>query len=136
MAKSLKVTAYVNSGGPLFEGRAPEILARFEADARQAIADRGVELLRAVKMDTTGRAHGGFQENLHTVTRGATVAIPGPMITGVVWTPWLEGVSKRNDSTSFKGYRLFRSTRAQLDREAAGIAEKRLPPYLHELGGQ
>src|SRR6185437_13511003 len=126
MAKSLTVTAYVNSGGPIFDGRAPGILARFEADARQAIADRGVELLRAFRMDKTGRARGGFQENLHTVTRGTTVAIPGPMIQGVVWTPWLEGVSKRNQSTGFKGYHLFRSTRAQLDREAVSIADKRL----------
>ena len=135
MAKTLAVTAYVNVGGPLFDGRAPEILARFEADARQAIADKGVELLRAFPMDKTGRAHGGFQENLKTVTRGPAVAIPGPTIKGTTWAPWLEGTSKRNESTGFKGYRLFRTTRAQLDRQATEIAETRLPPYLRELGG-
>jgi hypothetical protein len=136
MAKTLAVTAYVNTGGPLFDGSAPEILARFEADARQAIADRGVELLRAFPMDKTGRARGGFQDKLKTVTRSNAVAIPGPMITGVVWAPWLEGTSKRNQSTGFKGYRLFRTTRAMLNRQATEIAETRLPPYLRELGGE
>lgn len=135
MAKTLTVTAYINVGGPLFDGRAPEILARFETEARQAIADKGVELLKAFPMDKTGRARGGFQENLNTVTRGAAVAIPGPTVKGVTWAPWLEGVSKRNESTGFKGYKLFRTTRTQLNKQATQIAETRLPPYLAELGG-
>ncbi len=136
MAGRLDVTAYVNVGGPLFEGRAPEILARFEADARHAIADRGADMLRRFPMDKSGRAHGAFQSHVKTEDRGQAVAIPGPMIRGVTWSPWLEGTSKRNRSTHFPGYHLFRITRRQLERQATRIAEERLPPYLRELGGE
>jgi len=132
----LTVTAAVKISGPLADGTAPKVLERYAEDVTQAIADRGAELLRAFPMDKTGRSTGGFREHLHTMRRDRnTVAIPGPMIRGVVWSPWLEGTSKRNESTGFKGYHLFRKTRLQLDREAGDIAERKLQDYLPELGG-
>ena len=136
MSGTLKVDVAVGAHGPLFDGTASHVLEEYTRDVRQAIADRGVELLRAFPMNKTGRAHGGFQANLKTVDRGSAVAIPAPMIRGVVWGPWLEGVSKRNESTKFKGYHLFRKTRLQLDREARDIAEKKLQEYLPRLGGE
>lgn len=42
---------------------------------------------------------------------------------GVVYGPWLEGTSRRNAETRFKGYRIFRqvmqATQAQVDQVAA-----------------
>lgn len=136
MSGRLDVTASLNVSGPIADGMAERALDDFRRDARQAIADRGVELLKAFPMDKTGRARGGFQANLRTVTRGAAVAIPGPNIKGVVWSPWLEGTSRRNRSTKFGGYHLFRKTADQLGDEAGAIAERELQKYLPKMGGE
>lgn len=135
MSGKLTVTAYTGISGPIADGRAGEILDRYDHDVRQAIADRGVEMLRGFRMNKTGRARGGFQASLHVVDRGAALAIPGPMIRGVTWSPWLEGTSQRNQTTHFKGYHLFRRTRLELDRQAGPIADHELQKYLPQLGG-
>ena len=44
--------------------------------------------------------------------------------------PWLEGVSRRNSSTRFKGYHTFRLITGQLQAKAGSIAQRRLGPYL------
>lgn len=136
MAGRIEVTAFVHVEGPIFDGEAEHALADYDRDVRHAIADRGVELLKAFPMDKTGRAHGGFQANLHTVDTDLGTAIPGPMIRGVTWAPWLEGNSKRNRSTSFKGYHLFRKTALQLQDEAADIGDRELQKYLPKMGGE
>lgn len=136
MAGRLTVTAATHVSGPLFDNNPDGILDRYAADVRKEIAQKGVDRLKAWPMDKTGRAHGGFQANLKATPRGAdTIAIFGPMITGVTWAPWLEGVSKRNRSTGFKGYRLFAKTRLEMDQQAGQIAEDVLHRYMPELGG-
>ena len=133
--RATTVTASLSISGPIADGTADRVLDEFRKDARQAIADRGVELLKAFPMDKTGRARGGFQANLKTVEKDLGTAIPGPNITGVAWTPWLEGTSQRNRSTKFKGYHLFRKVADQLGEEAGGIAQRELEKYLPEMGG-
>ena len=135
MSGELTVTAHVDASGPLAGPEAKRVVAEFERRAAQKIADRGVEMLREFPMNKTGRARGGFQSSLKTVSRGQSVVIPGPKIRGVTWAPWLEGTTRRNQTTRFKGYHLFRKTRVRLDREATGIAERELEKYLAEIGG-
>lgn len=132
----LTVRADVEAGGPIFDGRYDEVLGKWAHDTAKEIGDQGVTELRAFTMDKTGRARGGFQENVHAFTEGPTARIPGPMIRGVTWSPWLEGTSKRNSSTGFKGYRLFRKTAASLRRQAAGIGQRVMRRYIGELGGE
>lgn len=135
MTGTLAVIAYVQVSGPLFDGQAEEAVTRFGKEARQAIADRGLELLRAVPMDKTGRGTGAFSEHLKIIDKGSFLRIPSPAISGVTWGPWLEGTSKRNQSTKFRGYHPFRKARTQLDLEATGIAEKKLREFLPQMGG-
>lgn len=137
MAGQLKVTAYVDVSGPLGDGTADRVIQDWQQNTAQAIADEGVAQLAAFPMDRTGRAHGGFQANLHTKTRGqGSVLIPGPMIQGVTWAPWLEGKSKRNSSTKFKGYHLFAKTRLELNRQAEAIGQKELDKLMPQIGGE
>jgi hypothetical protein len=42
---------------------------------------------------------------------------------GIVYGPWLEGVSERNRSTRFKGYHTFRIISRQLQSQAGAIAD-------------
>lgn len=133
---SLKVRVDCRVDGPLANGDADKAAEEWATNTTQAIADKGVELLRAFPMNRTGRAHGAF-ENALKVTRVSPTQtrIPGPQERGVAWSPWLEGTSKRNDSTGFKGYGLFRKTRLQLQKMAPGIAQAELEKVLPRMGG-
>lgn len=136
MAGSLKVTAYVDCTGPLFDGTAEKAVT----ELTDAIAKQGAEWARDnlhdFPMDKTGRARGGFQGAVRVVQRSAGWAVPAPMIRGVTWGPWLEGGTKRNKSTKFKGYHLFSKTRAELENGVAQeIADKALEEYLPKMGG-
>ncbi len=133
---SMTVTAYVICSGPILDGTADQVLDELRDTIAHRGADWAKEQLEAVPMDKTGRARGGFQENLNVVQRSAGWAVPAPMITGVVWGPWLEGTSKRNTTTRFKGYHLFRDVREELrDGKAQEIADKALEEFLPRLGG-
>ena len=57
------------------------------------------------------------------------------MIRGVTWAPWLEGKSKRNSSTKFKGYGLFRKTAADLQSAPRWSAQEELDKIMPRLGG-
>ena len=129
----LTVTAFVHVSGPIADGTASDVLARFDEDVRHTIAEKGADMLR--HWPFKGAKGGGFQANIHVVEGGGVSRIPGPMIRGVTWSPWLEGVSKRNSSTRFKGYHLFRTTAERLQEEAGEIGDKVLQKYLPEMGG-
>lgn len=44
----------------------------------------------------------------------------------VVYGPWLEGTSSRNQTTRFKGYSVFRRTRDWISQRANGILERHI----------
>jgi hypothetical protein len=135
MSGRMEVIASVSATGPLADGMAETAVREWLAATVGAIADEGVRMLRDFPMDKTGRATGAFAANLHVMRRGLDAVIPGPMISGVTWGPWLEGVSKRNRSTRFRGYHLFRQTRDRLQEKAPGIAEEELAKYIDAMGG-
>ena len=126
-------TSRIKVSGPLFDGLAPGIIRDWLDATKREIADMGVKELDAITMDKTGRGTGHYQSELTTrVVQYNDVLITDP----VVYGPWLEGVSKRNESTRFKGYHLWRRTRQRLRRTYKDVAEKKLHEYyLERMGG-
>lgn len=122
--------------GPLFDGEAAAAVTRWLEVTRKRVADEGVLALKAFPMDKTGRARGGFEERVNRVTRGEVEAIPGPVESGVVFTPWLEGTNRRNETTRFKGYHLFRKTKLKLSREWRRDAQAELSKFIGLMGGE
>lgn len=136
MMGALVLKVEVDAGGPLLEGRAPHVIGTWQRETVRELADMGVTELRSFTMNKTGRARGNFQSSVRSYQDGAFARIPGPMIEGFTWSPWLEGNSRRNRSTSFKGYRLFRKTAAKLQRAAKRVGEDVLARLIGELGGE
>jgi hypothetical protein len=62
---------------------------------------------------------------------------PGWVITdgGVVYGPWLEGVSRRNQTTRFKGYRTFRTIAQRMARESVVFVERNIMLALRKAQG-
>lgn len=136
MGRPLKIRVDCRVDGPLANGEAEKAAQEWAENTTQRIADEGVKILGGWPMDKTGRARGGFQDELKTVRVSPTsTRIPGPTDRGVTFAPWLEGSSKRNTSTKFSGYHLFRKTRTQLNKLATGIAQEELDKVLPRMGG-
>lgn len=137
MPGSLKITAYVHCTGPLVDGSADAVLGELTREVARRGAEYAEQQLRAVKMDKSGRATGAFQASLHVLQRNSGYSVPGETIRGVTWATWLEGTSKRNRATKFRGYHIFRDVRRQLeDGKAQEIAEETLAQFLPRLGGE
>lgn len=122
----------VTMTGPLLDGMAPKEIDAFMAEATETVAQEGLDMvrreLRSVLRDPTGHYESKVQTNQ---VRDDFVVNDS----GVVYGPWLEGVSSRNRSTRFKGYSTFRRTAQRLQDRAVEIAERVLPEYLRRLNG-
>jgi hypothetical protein len=120
----------VTQRGPIFDGRARAAVDAYQDDAKRQVAQEGVNevhvTLGAVLRNPTGYYESQIvtdrQSEVWTVTDG-----------GVVYGPWLEGVSSRNNSTRFKGYATFRRVAQRLNNRAGSLAEQVLPKYLRRM---
>jgi hypothetical protein len=119
--------------GPIFDGRAEAAVRAWLDDAKQQVADMGVKELDAITMDRSGRGTGRYQSTITTraASYGDVVIYARDYWPG----PWLEGTTKRNASTRFKGYHLWRRTRIKLARKSADIARDTLRKYIGRMGG-
>ena len=61
---------------------------------------------------------GNYRRNVHGTSRNLHGLLTDG---GVVYGPWLEGVSSRNATTRFKGYASFRRTAQYMEKEAARV---------------
>ena len=117
--------------GPVLNGQAPPVIK----DALQgAIGDLVSEGERKVKLQLFpghGLVTGNYRRSIH----GEVQANFSGRVhdSNVVYGPWLEGVSSRNQQTRFKGYAMFRNARQQLDRIAVTILQNRVSKALQRL---
>lgn len=123
----------VELSGPLFNGEADKAIDDYVRAAEKHIADHGVSLIHQ-HLDVVLRQQdpGGYHD--HIANRATA---DGYLIhdSQVIYGPWLEGISERNESTRFKGYATFRLMTGQLNRSAAALAEAIIDPYLARMGG-
>ena len=52
---------------------------------------------------------------------------------GIVYGPWLEGVSSRNNTSRFKGYHVFRQTLQRMEKQAESIAEQSINEAVRKI---
>lgn len=121
----------VTAGGPLFDGRGPQVVHDMLEEARQEIGDQGREDVREILRRDVRNATPRYENQIATEERaGTTVVHDG----GSVYGPWLEGTSGRNRSTRFKGYAAFRRTVQALQGKAKEITEVAVRRHLGRLG--
>lgn len=120
----------VEYSGPIFDERAPHIIAEYTDKIERSVGDEAVDQVRlrldAVLKHQTGR----YRSSIHREVQEPGVSVNDG---GMVYGPWLEGTGSRNESTRFKGYRTFRIVQQEIDSRAEEIAEHELPPYLMRL---
>jgi hypothetical protein len=119
--------------GPIFSpGLTGSITDNFTVEAKQRIAQEGVNLVRAELRHVLKNPTGYYESNVVTDLSISDMAVTD---SGVVYGPWLEGVGSRNRTTRFKGYFTFRRMGYKLQGRAADIAQQNMAATLKRLGG-
>lgn len=105
--------------GPIFEGRAPHIVDELLIGQVKELADytryEVITQLDSVLQHPTGYYVSQIVDKtidpyLHSVNDSR-----------VIYGPWLEGVSSRNQTTRFKGYHTFRIVKNRMQQKSKAI---------------
>lgn len=117
--------------GPFFNANQVEAtFAALSDEIRTELAQETLDfLINALKGDfkhPTGR----YISNLAIMDTEAATMITD---NGVVYGPWLEGVSSRNARSRFKGYAEFRKAAAMAENKAAALADSVAAKYVGRL---
>lgn len=105
MAVTVEVT------GPLFDHRADAAVRDFLERAQQVVGEQGLANWQH-NMDGSFRKPTPYYETQVIVQRVGEVAHVHDR--GIIYGPWLEGTSRRNQTTRFKGYASLRRAVQQL----------------------
>lgn len=118
--------------GPIVEGRGKIATARLTSTALREVADYAkhevsMELIKVLQHPT-----GYYESRIVKELRGPGVYSIND--SGVIYGPWLEGVSFRNQTTSFKGYATFRRVRNRISQKAKAVSEAAIARGVGLLG--
>lgn len=118
--------------GPMFDGTAVSVI---DYSLTQMTHDGAIEGQRRVRQ-RLGRVlkhPTGFYESRISVD----LSVKDYAVTdsGVVYGPWLEGVSSRNARSRFKGYSTFRKVFQELDADMVTVVQPDTAQMIRKLGG-
>lgn len=121
----------VNASGPIFDGSAERALGDFLEDASKNLGEY-VQGEVQNRLKTVLRHPTGFYQSHIDIKVIDTHAVVSD--SGVIYGPWLEGVSSRNKRSRFKGYHTFRLVNQQIQAKSVDVAERDLHRYLDRMG--
>lgn len=119
----------VISGG-LFTGHPDAVIDAYLDEAAREVAAQGYAEVMTI-LNQSIRHPTPYYETQVTIDQARDTLVIHDR--GVVYGPWLEGVSSRNASTRFKGYAAFRRATRRLEQKAPQLAQRLLPKYLGRL---
>lgn len=134
MAGNITVTVR----GPLFDSDPEGVVQAALEDLTASIANQGQAIIKskAAKFNKSGRGgSGAAADAVTTRVESTTAVITGQSSKGEAWWPWLEGTSKRNQSTRFKGYFTFRLATGVMRKRMRAQAPKVIAGACAKLGG-
>lgn len=109
----------VTMTGPMFDGRLQHAVDSAVDQAEHDIADAGVTIVRTELAQVLQHPTGHYQSRIQTERATGDWAVTDG---GIVYGPWLAGVSERNRTTRFKGYAHWRRAAQRLQQQAPQIA--------------
>lgn len=121
MAESYKTS------GPLFDGGARRAMANYAEELDAELAEEGRRLVVRYLDRFLKNPTGHYVSRVRVEQRGSAHQVTD---SGVVYGPWLAGVSERNRATRFKGYRHWRLATQDLEKQSGSIAQRIMPRYL------
>ncbi len=139
------IVTKVEMKGPLFNPNSQRILRQAASGVIRELVDLGMARLAqtlrprpagvylSVSQARPGQAStGNYRRHLHQWQRELHAFIGDG---GVVYGPWLEGTSSRNQSSRFKGYASFRRTAQWMRGQIPRLSKKHSTEIARRLGG-
>ncbi len=120
----------VTVSGPFFDGRATQRVDAFLRDATAEVAQQGLADVHQL-LDLSIREPTPYYE-----TQIMTQRVLDDMVVhdrGIIYGPWLEGVSERNRTTRFKGYHSFRRATEGLRGKVAALIRPILDRHVRGM---
>ena len=123
--------------GPLFDGGASSAAKDFTDSLAHEVAEIGRDWIKldTQRMTKSGSDTGQAEAGVEMSGGNGAYTILGGIREGKYAWPWLEGTSKRNASTGFKGYKSFSRTTLRMRKQVTPFAQARLEEYLARMGG-
>lgn len=118
--------------GPLLQGRAPHIIAEFIDAAQREVAAAAQAEVHQILDQSIKRPTPYYETQITTSRLGPDVVVHDR---GIVYGPWLEGVSERNRRTRFKGYAAFRRSAQRTQARVPELVAVVYRRMLSRLGG-
>ena len=125
------VDVRVHATGPFFNDLYRRgVIDRMIADIQTEVAQQAYANVRQL-MDTHFKNPTPYYETQVTVERQADDVVVHDR--GIVYGPWLEGVSSRNQTTRFKGYGHWRQATEETRRDVPRLADHVARRYTAKL---
>lgn len=118
--------------GAIVEGRSKPAVRAMTRAALDEVADYALHEVSTELIAVLQHPTGYYESKVTKERRGPGVISVND--SGVIYGPWLEGISSRNETTSFKGYATFRRMRNRMAQKTEAIAEAAVARHLGELG--
>jgi hypothetical protein len=115
----------VDEDGPLFNGRAIEIFERYADDVEKHIAEYTLKGIKRHIHERFRHPTGRYEAHLNISRMGRGTEVNDR---GIVYGPWLEGISRRNSTTRFRGYHSFEHASHEAEAKAGHIADDVFTP--------
>ena len=131
-------TTKVTITGPVFDGQAAAAARDFARALATEVAEIGRDWIKldTQRMDKSGRGGtGAAASGVKLDGQGSSYLISGGIRQGEYAWPWLEGTSRRNKSTGFKGYHSFRRTRLRMRKQVTPYAQAQMAAFIARMGG-
>jgi hypothetical protein len=121
----------VSVRGPLFSAAAAPAVKDITHDVVTELVDEGEKRVVLQLYPGHGLKTGHYRRSIH-----------GDMLSSlhgrihdskVVYGPWLEGVSRRNQTTRFRGYAMFRNAKQQIERITGAVMEQHVRRFLGRM---
>lgn len=109
----------VTMTGPAFDGRAKRTADVMTDEIEVAVGEEAFDMVH-LELDLHLRNPTGYYESQVVVDRARGDVVVHD--SGVVYGPWLEGVSSRNERSRFKGYASFRRATQRVQGQVGQIA--------------
>ena len=130
----------VTSTGPFFRLGAAPVIASLH-DAVSELVAQGERLAKDRAIEVV-YSHGGAHPDQYRPTGRWLNSLHGEM-TGnlegtiddskLIYGPWLEGVSSRNETTRFRGYAVFRHVAGELERRKVDVLVKHIARAVEKM---
>lgn len=124
----MKVT--VKQTGPLFDGSASKEVKQAADEMELEIGKQTVNAIQTELGRVLKHPTGYYKSHVQTDRAQNDLAVTDG---GVVYGPWLEGVSSRNRSSRFKGYATFRRITQRMQGKVVEIGNKVMSKHIGRM---